>query len=455
LRANRQPARGRLVSIRLTAPSQEFQLQSNGGPFDWIAGVYYAWIQEGFDDLLSASNLPSPIRPIDLSTPGSSATGFHVDLTTNAYAAFAEANVHLTDALRLTGGLRYSREKREADGFRYSYTALPAAGNTNLDLYNTVLGNEPLVFGRNIAAASITNADKTFSKVTWRAALDYKFSDDVMAYASFNRGFKSGTYNPTSLSTTAVPVEPEVLDAYEIGIKTELLDRRVRLNAAAFYYDYSNIQVGLITAAGVTAVQNAAAARVQGIDVDLTAAATDNLTIRAAFNILDSKFKNYPNAQIFLPKTTAAACAAPPPSISQAQAEAIAALPKFPGSCSYSLNANGLDLIFAPKFTGNVAADYNIPVGDARVLLTGSLYYNGGYDVTPGGYFAHIGSYVSTSASITYYAPDDAYFVRLWGDNLTNDDHPIYISPQALAFQEVSARPISYGVTLGFKFGGR
>ncbi|MFA6116850.1 MAG: TonB-dependent receptor [Sphingomonas sp.] len=436
--------------------TQELQIQSDsGGAVNWIVGGYYGWIREGFADLLSASNLPSPIRPIDLSLPGASATGFHVDMRTNAYAAFAQGDIELTDGLRFTGGLRYNTENHAIDGFRYSYSALPAAGNTNVDLFNTVLGPEPLVFGQTVAASSITKRDKTFSKLTWRAALDYKVSDDVMLYASYNRGFKSGTYNPTSLSTTAVPVDPEILDAYEIGFKSEFLDRRLRVNASAFYYDYTNIQVGLITSAGVTAVQNAAAARVYGLDLDVTAAPTDNLTIRAALNLLDSQYKNYTNAQIFLPKTSAAACTAPPPSITQAQAEALAALPKFAGSCSYSLNANGLDLIFSPKLTANIAADYTIPVGEARVVLTGSLYYNDGYDVTPGGYFAHIGSYESASLAATYYAADDRYSVRLWADNVTNNKHAIYISPQALAFQQVDARPIIYGVTLGVKFRGK
>ncbi|MBP7334347.1 TonB-dependent receptor [Niveispirillum sp.] len=433
--------------------SQEFQLQSTGNDkVNWIGGLYYMWFKEGFDNLISASNVPSPIRPIDLTRPGAGVVAFNSFITTEAYAAFAEANARLTDDLRVTAGLRYSSEEKGAKGEMFRFAAVPYAGSPGEDFYNTVLGpaSDNLAFGKTPLAAM--DLSKNFDKLTWRLALDYTISDDVMAYASYNRGFKSGTYNPSVVSPAQIPVSPEILDAYEVGLKTELLDRRVRLNSSAFYYDYSNIQVGLISAAGVTTVQNAAAARVYGLDVDLTALLSDQLTLRGAVNLLDSKYKNYASAQVFLPRTTAA-CSAPPPAITYAQAQTLAAATKLPGSCSYALNATGQDLIFAPKISANIALDYDVPMGDARMVLTGALYYNGGYDIVPGGLFGHIPAYESLSLSATYHAPGDRYFVRLWGDNLTDSNHAIYISPQALGIQEVNARPLSFGVTVGFKFG--
>ncbi|MBO9499093.1 MAG: TonB-dependent receptor [Novosphingobium sp.] len=434
--------------------SQELQLQSDGkGPFQWIVGGYYSWNNEGFADLLSVANVPSPIKPADLLVAGASVTAFHVELKTESLAGFGQATYELTDKLRLTAGLRYTHETRGIEGYRYSATAVSSATNANIPIYNTILGTEPLVFGRNVAAASVTDLSKGFSKVTWRLALDYKISDDVMVYASYNRGFKSGSYTATSLSATAVPVFPEVLDAYEVGFKSEFADRTVRFNAAAFYYDYSNIQVGLITSAGVTTVENAAAARIYGLDADLTWQPVQTFQIRAAVNFLNSKYKSYGRAQIFLPKTSTAACTSPAPLLTQAQAEAIVAAPKVAGACSYALNATGLPVIFAPDFTGSVGADYTIPTGDSRLVLSGSLYYNSGFDITPGGYFSHVGAYETLTASATWYAPGDRWFVRVWGDNLTDNHHAIYISPQAAAFQEISAKPITYGLTVGFNFG--
>lgn len=437
--------------------SQELQLQSNGGgKFNWITGLYYMYFKEGFGDppknFHAPSNVPSPIRPADLLRPGASVTAFSAYVVTDAYAAFAEGSYQLTDALRVTAGIRYSKEDKGVKGTLYRYAALPAAGNVNIPLYNTVLGPEPLVFG--ITPLNSIDKQDSFSRPTWRLALDYKVTDDVMAYASYNRGFKSGTFNPSVINPAQVPVNPEVIDAYEIGFKSELFDRRVRLNASAFYYDYSNIQVGLISSLGVTTVQNAAAAVVKGLDVELTVQATDNFQIRAGANFLDSRYKNYNNAQIFLPRTAVPCSAAT--TLTPAQAGVLAAQPNLPGSMSCALDASGLDLIFAPKFTGNIAADYNIPLPDnARIMLNGSFYYNSGYDITPGGYYSHVNNYEALSLSATYYGSDDRYFVRIWGDNLTNDRHAIYISPQALGFQRVAAKPTTYGVTVGFNLGGR
>jgi iron complex outermembrane receptor protein len=435
--------------------SQEFQIQSNNSSaLEWIVGTYYMFLDEAFGDngrnLVSASNVPSPIRPIDIAN-GGVVTAFESLIRTNAYAAFGQASYKITDDARLTLGLRYNEEKKRIDGEIFRYTAVPYTGDIGEALYNTELGPELLSFGRNTLATA--NLAKSYTKLTWRAAFDYQFSDDLMAFVSYNRGFKSGTFNPTSVSPTAEPLNPEILDAFEVGLKSELFDRRVRFNAAAFYYDYKNIQVGLITGSGISTVQNAAGAKVKGLEFDMQASATENLNLRLAVNFLDSKY-NYPNAQVFIPKVSADPCPTPPPSINMDQARAIAAMTPVGGNCSYSLDATGQRIVFAPKVTGNAGFDYNIPMANgSRVVLSGSAYYTSSYDVVPGGIFGRVGSYWMLSAAATYYSEDDRYFVRLWGDNLANEKYSRYISNQALGVQEVSARPISYGVSVGFRFG--
>jgi iron complex outermembrane receptor protein len=83
--------------------------------------------------------------------------------------------------------------------------------------------------------------DVTFNKLTWKAVLAQDLSDRIHAYASYNRGFKSGGFNPTSFTNPAS--KPEVLDAFEVGVKSELFDRKLRLNLSGFYYDYKGIQL--------------------------------------------------------------------------------------------------------------------------------------------------------------------------------------------------------------------
>src|SRR3546814_16058004 len=93
-----------------------------------------------------------------------------------------------------------------------------------------------------VTTTPVPDQKTSFKKPTWRGALEHDFADDVLGYLSYNRGFKSGVYN--ILSLTGAPVRPEIVDAYEAGLKTTFLDRKVRLNVAAFGYGFQDIQLG-------------------------------------------------------------------------------------------------------------------------------------------------------------------------------------------------------------------
>ncbi|ATE66406.1 TonB-dependent receptor [Rhizorhabdus dicambivorans] len=407
--------------------SQELQLVSNkGGPLQWITGLYYIWDNQGYANnanqrgLNSASNVPPPpVTPADLLVPGASVVGFTTRATTRSKAAFAQASYHLTDADQITVGLRYSHESKALKGIQYRRTGVAGVGGAPASFLDTQL--------------AAVDTSKSFSRVTWRAAYDHQFNDDLMGYISYNRGFKSGGFNPTVVNANPPAVDPETLDAYEIGLKSEFFDRRLRFNIAAFYYDYRDIQVQLISAANsLTTTENAGAAETYGLDIDLEAVPSDVLKIRAGLNLLHSKYTKYPAASVFVPRVVAGTST------------------PTGGNVQVGLNAKGFDTVFAPKITANIGFDYDIPVGNSRITLSGSAYYNDGYDVSPGGINAHVEAFETVNGSITYYGPDDRYFVRLWGENLTKDVHPIYLSPQSLAYQVANNRPISYGVTVGF-----
>src|ERR1700693_2834634 len=123
-----------------------------------------------------------------------------------------------------------------------------------------------------------------------------------MGYISDDRGFKSGVYNLGTYA--AAPVNPEVLDAYQLGVKTELADHRVRLNAAAFYYKYKNIQVQEIIS-GATESLNAAAAEMKGIDVDFACLRREALPVRGGLELMSGHYTDLPNAP-FNPPTVGA-----------------------------------------------------------------------------------------------------------------------------------------------------
>lgn len=439
--------------------SQEVQLQSTTtGPLNWILGAYYTRLKDGYPDgnnLVSASNLPFPIRVTDLTCPTGvtcSATGIVSVIRTKAYAAFGQATYEIATGTKITAGLRYNNETKTQDGTIFRYAAVP--GTTSSPLFAT--DPAPIngrVFGRTTLVPPV-HLSKQFSKLTWRLSIDQQLDNNVLAYASYNRGFKSGSYNITTVSPTQAALRPEVIDAYEVGIKSELFDRKLRLNVSAFYYNVKDLQVAFSSSFGISSVQNAAAARMYGLDFDLLASPVRNLQLRAGLNLLNSKYKSYSNASAVLPRLTPTCpSAATVVSIDQARAIGNTPVPSgVGGGCTYVLNATGLRTVFSPKMTGNFGGDYSIDAGEGKVVLNGSVYYNSGFDVIVGGVNGRVPSYESLSAGIAYHAPDDRYFVRIWGENLTNNHRAAYLSPQALVAQQVNVRPITYGITAGLKF---
>jgi outer membrane receptor protein involved in Fe transport len=212
---------------------------------------------------------------IDLRGLAFGAVGGAVDLRTTqdttSWAAYAQTAFPVWEGGRLTLGLRYTDDERKFSGGQF----LPAFGNIFIP------GTAP----------PKTDADE----FTWRVALDHQISDELMVFATYNRGFKSGVYNLVNANQD--PVEPELVDAYEVGFKSDLLEDRLRLNGSVFYYDYTDLQQQVIFA-GLTVLSNAATAEVLGGELELIAAPTDNLEVRLGVSLLDSEYTDYPGAQM-------------------------------------------------------------------------------------------------------------------------------------------------------------
>lgn len=229
--------------------AQEVRLNgiSSDGQLVWQAGAFYS-DEEGYDvDVLPEAGV------------------FQVFQAENeTLAIFGQGSYDLTDAVTVTLGARYTTEDR----------ILRDAGPTILDaagLPVVALGSGPLFEG-----------DTEFDAVSWLASVDYKPTDDVLLYASVARGFRSGGLDQDNLGQI---FEPEYILSYETGFKADLFSDRVRFNGAAFYSDYSDIQVVRNVplpggAAGVTTVlDNAAEAKLWGFELDLTAQPIEGLTL--------------------------------------------------------------------------------------------------------------------------------------------------------------------------------
>ncbi|MDH2135187.1 TonB-dependent receptor [Sphingobium yanoikuyae] len=226
--------------------TQELQLLSNGdGALRWIVGAFYL-NEKGKDEI----RILEPGRA--LAIPESN--------TTNAFALFGQATYEIAERARLTAGLRYSYEKKD---FAFQVQM-------------------------NGAQADAGRTSASWTAWTPKFGIDYDLTEDVMAYVSATRGFKSGGFQLGD----GKPFLPEYLWSYEVGLKSTLLDRRLRANLSAFYYDYTNLQV-VQYINGVASTTNAGQATVKGLEVELMAKPTERLSLSSTLAWLDARYDVY------------------------------------------------------------------------------------------------------------------------------------------------------------------
>ena len=246
---------------------------SIGGLVDWIVGGFYYHDTSDRTDSFRVG-LNSAVR----AAAGTTATDVALsDYKIESYALFGQATFHLTGALDVTLGGRYTNDKKRAT----------QAGTTT--------DRAPII----VAAFTTTNR-ASYKSFDPRIVVAYKLTPDANVYASYSTGFKSGGFQfvPFSKAQADVLFEPEDIKAYEVGFKTEWLDRALRINGAAYYYDYRNLQISRIvlppgTTAPVSLISNAASSTIKGMDLEITARPSRNFEVNVAYGYLDAKYDRY------------------------------------------------------------------------------------------------------------------------------------------------------------------
>ena len=380
--------------------TEELQIASSDKSLiKWVGGLYYLHGHAAYEPFFieGSATTPPPLDHID----------FLADELTDSYAAFGQstAPIPFVSNTNLTVGLRYTREKRGITGATVAYFLPPIPQ----------------------AVAGLTDADKTFSKLTWRLSLDHHFTNDLLAYASYNRGFKSGVYNTIPAGGPGVePVNPEVLDAYEVGLKSDALDHRLRLNASTFFYKYSQLQVSVFTPTH-SDIENGAEAHIYGLDADLQFIVTQGLSLQAGLEWLHDRFVSFPNAQILVP---------------QSVAQGGGNLPVFGA-------ATGNRLPYTPDWAANVALDYELPSSVGPFDLNIAYSYHSGWYPDPDN---NLKSPISNllNARITYTPKaNDRLRAILWGRNLTNQAVPMWLTEAGNPGgydEEIDLPPRTYGL---------
>jgi iron complex outermembrane receptor protein len=302
--------------------SQELQLNLDTDRHKLVVGAFY--MHENIDGFIKG-----PLNLRAVGGPDLFVQGFYSGgrLKTDAAAVFAQDSYSVTDRLRLTLGARYSWERKKvADQSDFNFD----------DLYDAANGPR----------SPIHRAAKSFNAFTPKIGVDFDIADKVMVYASYSKGFKAGTFN---LGSAGPALDPEKVDAYEVGLKSTLLDGHLRANISGFYYDYSDLQVGKVQGQ-LLVLENAAAAEIYGIEGEFALEPVRDLIVGLNASWLHTRFKSYVTAD-------------------QARPGGDGATLDENGVPAFDLSGNALPQ--APNYTIDLSAQYSIDVPGGSLTIRG------------------------------------------------------------------------------------
>lgn len=366
--------------------SQEFTIgQTGAGGIDWIAGVYY--FQE---DLVLTSTFIFP---------------FSIDSSTDSIAIFGQGTMDVSDRLSLTAGLRYTNDEKDFDG------------------------TGPFGFARTDSA--------DFDNLSYTIGADYRIKDNILGYAKYSTGFKSGGWSPDAFSGTAVflPVEEETLDSFEVGLKTEWNDA-LRVNAAAFFNKYEGLQIGAtVPGLGFTRF-NVDETEISGLEIEAIWQITDNFQINGNAGFLDAEYTSLTGDQARGLSNNGAGCpAGVDPSV---DSQVIAC-------------ALDLDLKNAPSYKTSLGALYSFPWWQGELSFAGDMSFEDETWSLVANSPAHarIDFDAILNARVKY-QDDRGWSIAVFGRNLSDEEY--YRASSASSFTTYASPPLEYGIEIGAEF---
>ncbi len=320
---------------RWSQVTNEFRLTKSNGPLTFVAGVYL-WDSHYTINLKNYIGFAGP--PLLTSAQD-------VYQTNTSQAVFGEADYHITRKLKLTVGARFTHDHK---------TSL--VNDLPVKIYGSLVEANPVaVLPGTISEASAPA--KSWSNFTPKVSLSYQFTPDVLTYALYSRGYRGGGFNgrPATIGAATIPYDPETVDNYEVGLKSEFLDHRLRFNASVFVMKYNNLQQDLdVPAPGTSTGRenrtiNAASANLNGVELELLARPFSGLTLHGNLGYLDAKYN------------------------------------KFVGdiySTGTPIDATFLKIRRTPKWTWDAGATYETAMGRGSFWATGEVHYIGPHEIT-------------------------------------------------------------------------
>lgn len=382
--------------------SQEFDLgQSGRGPIDWVTGLYYYYDNTRYAPFNTALYGPfgagGPFTGGAYPWPASSYvnTGdqhtFNVAGISSTVAIFGDATYNL-DQWHFTVGGRGTYDRAGVN-----FEAFPSIGGGV---------TTPTVY---------PNAHSGWYSFTPRGIIRYSLTDDSNVYFSVSRGNKAGLYDATGYQAQRTPVDPEKITAYEVGYKIDA--RTWRLEAAAFHYDYTGLQVASYEGAA-SVIQNAASSKISGGELHFEQVLQEHLHLDLGTAYTHARYDSFPDAaeSIFDPTR---------------------------GVVNLTGDVSGGPMERTPNFTGTAGLTYTYPV------FAGSLSVGGNYSYQSAASFDFADKLVQPgygllNARLAWTNPSGRWTVSLTGNNLTNKLYLVQVLPNGGGFGQVWGKPASF-----------
>jgi len=415
---------------------QELRFSTDfGGPFDFILGAFYQSDDTDFCVSQILGFLDLVAGPLPFGNWNDTPYILCNAQEAESKALFGEGTFEITPQLTLTGGLRYTWDDKTWRGRQQAFIGQLDPSNPGLVINNAL---DASVYN---FPANVIRLDDSWKELTWRLSLGYQATPDLFFYGTTARGFKGGGFNDQiggfaafgadldAFRAAAQATNPETADSFEIGMKSELFDNRMRFNLTGFYVKYDDLQRQLnvpIVVNGapnqVTVFVNAASAKVKGIEAELTAKPVNNLTLRGVLGFQDAKYGAY----------------------------------DAPGA-GYDLATSPLDR--APRWQWTVNGTYRAELSsnldlvfDSSVAYQARNLFTQAIDDPLGNTF--LDARTLLNASITLNQVDDEYYIRLIGQNLTNERYRTASQNVAgLWLNSQFGQPRYFGIELGVSFG--
>lgn len=447
-----------LDDSKLNSFSQEIRAATNlDGPLNFLVGGYF---QSSKDSVYNDVGIRNDIS----FNPANGRYDSYEKIATlkgRTYSLFGQATWQVIDNLELTGGARWTRERKKTRNQNiYGRTNGVGAFNTSNVVFADSSDQTP-----GILAGTFSD-----SNVSPEATISWHPDRNSTIYASYKTGYKSGGFgltSPISASTTLADIdfESEKVKGFEIGAKGELFNRKLRLTSALFFYDYRNLQVTTYDAPLVRyVIDNAGKVQQRGIEVEGEYRVTPQFKLHGAVAYVHNRMENYVGQCYAYTVPAAAAQTATAPS-----------------GCSFVLNSSGGRLLTAagapvlqqvndgraparsPDWSGNAGFDYTIPAGDdLEVGVSGDGFYSGSYyaseNYSP---ISQQNAFWRFNASVRVGPADGRWQVSLIGRNLTNKYYLLYAADRTGGAsiplipgeqRGVSARPREVSVQGSFRF---